>query len=123
MSELSTIDEAIEWIKQGRIVIVVDDENRENEVTINNDRYIINSNGTYEKEKIPFLAHLKLLRKLFVDFPNIRFDLVYFIPVCLKPIQARIPLKNLSLSGILSKISIIFLSIKEKSPASTGTLI
>lgn len=31
MSELSTIDEAIEWIKQGRIVIVVDDENRENE--------------------------------------------------------------------------------------------
>lgn len=31
MSELSTIEEAIEWIKQGRIVIVVDDENRENE--------------------------------------------------------------------------------------------
>jgi 3,4-dihydroxy 2-butanone 4-phosphate synthase/GTP cyclohydrolase II len=31
MSELSTIDEAISWIKQGRVVIVVDDENRENE--------------------------------------------------------------------------------------------
>lgn len=31
MSELSTIEEAISWIKQGRVVIVVDDENRENE--------------------------------------------------------------------------------------------
>ncbi len=31
MSEFSTIDEAIGWIKQGRVVIVVDDENRENE--------------------------------------------------------------------------------------------
>ncbi len=31
MSEFSTIDEAIEWIKQGRVVIVADDENRENE--------------------------------------------------------------------------------------------
>ncbi|MEE8417106.1 MAG: bifunctional 3,4-dihydroxy-2-butanone-4-phosphate synthase/GTP cyclohydrolase II [candidate division Zixibacteria bacterium] len=31
MSEFSTIDEAIGWIKQGRVVIVADDENRENE--------------------------------------------------------------------------------------------
>ena len=31
MSKFSTIDEAISWIKQGRVVIVVDDENRENE--------------------------------------------------------------------------------------------
>ncbi len=31
MSEFSTIDEAIEWIKRGRVVIVADDENRENE--------------------------------------------------------------------------------------------
>jgi 3,4-dihydroxy 2-butanone 4-phosphate synthase/GTP cyclohydrolase II len=31
MAELSKIEEAVTWIKQGRMVIVVDDENRENE--------------------------------------------------------------------------------------------
>jgi len=31
-SSLNTIEEAIEDIKQGKVVIVVDDENRENEL-------------------------------------------------------------------------------------------
>ncbi|MCK4596199.1 3,4-dihydroxy-2-butanone-4-phosphate synthase, partial [candidate division WOR-3 bacterium] len=31
MSEFNTIEEAIEEIKKGRVIIVVDDEDRENE--------------------------------------------------------------------------------------------
>ena len=55
----------------------------------------MNSNGKYEKEKIPFLAHLIFLKKLLVEYPNCLSGLSYGTPICLNPVQALKPLINL----------------------------
>ena len=72
-------------------------------------------------EKIPFLAHQMFFEKLFVLLPKSRSGLLYGTPICLKPTQALSPRRKISFSGKLNIFSTTLLSIKEKSPASTGT--
>ena len=62
-------------------------------------------NGVYEKEKIPFDATFKTVKKSALGFPAYLWALLKGIPIWEKPLQIIKPLKNLFLSGMFLIVS------------------